>query len=45
MSKTSRKRKSNDSLESKLGNYNKFGGVSPYSGHKFSKPGSKKIKG
>lgn len=44
MSKTSRKNKAINNLESKLGNYNRHGGSSPYSGYKFTKPGSKKIK-
>lgn len=44
MSKTSRKKKALDNLESKMGNYNKHGGQSPYSGLKFTKPGSKQIK-
>jgi hypothetical protein len=44
MSKTSRRNKAINSLESKLGNYNKYGGQSPYSGYKYTKPGSKQIK-
>jgi len=44
MSKSSRKRKAQRRLDSKMGNYDKFGGKSPYSGHKLNKPGSKQIK-
>lgn len=45
MSKTSRKNKAIGRLESKMDNYNKYGGLSPYSGHKLNKPGTKQIKG
>lgn len=45
MSKTSRRKKAERRLASKMGNYNTFHGRSPASGHVLNKPGTKQIKG
>lgn len=44
MSKTSRRKRATRRLASKMGNYNAFGGQSPESNLKFTKPGSNKLK-
>jgi hypothetical protein len=45
MSKSSRKKKAEKSLASKMGMYTQFHGANPQSGHRYTIPGSKKIKG